>query len=29
VALQALIELAEQLGEVKQRSGMAQPTVIT
>ncbi len=28
-ALQDLIELAEQLGEVRQRSGMAVPTVIT
>jgi phosphoglucomutase len=28
-ALKALIELAEQLGEVKKRSGMAAPTVIT
>jgi phosphoglucomutase len=29
VALRDLIELAEQLGEVKKRSGMAAPTVIT
>ena len=29
VALKDLIELAEQLGEVKKRSGMAAPTVIT
>ncbi|MGZ8244583.1 alpha-D-glucose phosphate-specific phosphoglucomutase [Methylomagnum sp.] len=29
VALKDLIDLAEQLGEVKQRSGMAVPTVIT
>jgi phosphoglucomutase len=29
VALKELIDLAEQLGEVKQRSGMAKPTVIT
>jgi phosphoglucomutase len=28
-ALKDLIELAEQLGEVKKRSGMAAPTVIT
>jgi phosphoglucomutase len=28
-ALKDLIELAEQLGEVRNRSGMAAPTVIT